>query len=97
MALVRLLPGLFLGPGRAPGSLWRRRLYPNNLALVTSAGVAIPLGSSLLVALKTRKWSVYHLVGALVSRLVGVRVVRARTSFFRELVRAHVTVRRNVW
>ena len=58
-------------------------------------GCRIPLVSSLLVALKTRKWSVYPLTWALVSRLVGVRVVRARTSSLRELVRAHLTVRRN--
>ena len=35
------------------------------------------------------------LAWALVSRLVWVRVVRVRTSSFRELVRAHLTVRRN--
>ena len=62
--------------------MWRRRLYPNNLALVTSSGVLIPLGSSLMVVPKKRKWSVYPLTWALVSRLVVVRVVRARTSFF---------------
>ena len=60
-------------------------------------GVVIPLGSSLLVALKTRKWSVYPLAWALVSRLVGVRVVLACTSSYRELVRAHLTVSRNFW
>ena len=34
------------------------------------------------MALKTRKGSVYPMAWALVSRLVVVRVVRARTSFF---------------
>ena len=29
---------MFLGPGRAPGSLWRCRLCPNNLVLVTFSG-----------------------------------------------------------
>ena len=96
MALVRLLPVVFLGPGRAPGSLWRRRLYHNNLALVISSVVVISLGSFLVVAQKTRKLSVYPLTWALVSRLVGVRVVPNRTSFLRGLVRAHSTVRRNV-
>ena len=95
MALVRTLPGLFLGPGRAPGYPWLRRLCPNNLSYVISLGVAIHPRSLLLVAPKTRKWSVYPLDGALVSRLMGVRVVRAHTFFFRELVRAHLTVRRN--
>ena len=31
------------------------------------------------------------------SRLAGVRVVQAHTASFRELVRAHSTVKRNFW
>ena len=53
VALVRRLPGLFLWPGRAHGSMWLRRLYPNILALVTFLVVAIPMGSFLKVVLKT--------------------------------------------
>ena len=44
VALVRRQPGLFLVPGRAPGSTWHCRLYHNSIFSVTSFIVAVPLG-----------------------------------------------------